>query len=82
MGLNDDQRKLIAPGDYLLVTEKEPVYLEDKNMNWRDYRKYLAVLKANNILNKANELGICSPSEALSSYTYEELEKLINENEN
>ena len=55
LGLNDAQRKLIAPGDYLLVTEKEPVYLEDKNMNWRDYRKYLAVLKANNIQQPENK---------------------------
>lgn len=44
-GLNDDQKKLIAAGDYLLFSESAPIYIVGENMSWSEYKKTLNLLK-------------------------------------
>lgn len=44
-GLNDDQKKLIAAGDYLLISESVPAYIAGENMSWSEYKKTLNLLK-------------------------------------
>lgn len=45
-GLGDEQRKLLSEGDELLMSEDIPIYLTDRDMSWKDYRKRLSALSA------------------------------------
>lgn len=54
-GLNDDQKKFISAGDYLLFSESVPAYIAGENMSWSEYKKALNLLKEMKIRTESNK---------------------------
>lgn len=55
-GLNEEQKKLISAGDYLLISESMPVYIAGENMSWSEYKKTLNLLREMKIRTESNKL--------------------------
>lgn len=54
-GLSDNQKKYISAGDYLLISENLPEYLDGEGMSWNEYKKTLDLLKEMKIRRESNK---------------------------
>lgn len=55
-GLSSKGRSLITNGDYLMFSEEEPIYIQDENMTWSEYKEYERNLRATNLPKKASQI--------------------------
>ncbi|MCD7826418.1 MAG: AAA domain-containing protein [Clostridiaceae bacterium] len=51
--LREEQRQMIAEGDYLLFTEEIPAYIADKDMSWTEYKSTLDISGGGKIAKRA-----------------------------
>lgn len=56
LGLNEDSRKLLQNGDFLMFTEDVPIYIADESMTWNKYKDYISNLNAMKLPNQKTVL--------------------------
>ena len=52
IGLSDEARSLITNGDSVLFTEVPPIYIQEENMTWVQFKEYFMSLSANKLSRK------------------------------
>lgn len=52
IGLSDEARSIITNGDSLLFTEEQPIYIQEENMTWEQFKEYFMSLSNQKIPRK------------------------------